>query len=406
MSYSPYVLPYLVSAVLLLAVVPSVWRRRETPGVPVFTLVMLASALWALGNAVEVAGTSLSTKLLAVDFEYVGIMALPVLWLIFALQYAGYQRWITAKRVALLLVVPVITNVLVWTGPYRIMRYGFRLDPSSPTPIVSYGFWFYVASIYSYILLLAGVGVILYALERSQRLYRSQGIVLAAIVLLPVVASVAHVLKVGPLPYLDLTPPSFALISLLIAFGLMRVHLFELVPVARENVVEQLADAVFVSDSRGRLIDANQAARQLFGWDEHLYGQPAAELMPEGVRPALAHPQAGITRLTFPVNGQPRTYEMRLSQVRSSRGLHGWVAMFQDVTEREAMIAELQEALANVRTLSGLIPICASCKKIRDDKGYWQQVEAYISAHSDAVFTHGLCPECAAKLFPEDADRP
>jgi len=80
--------------------------------------------------------------------------------------------------------------------------------------------------------------------------------------------------------------------------------------------------------------------------------------------------------------------------------------MFQDVTEREAMIAELQEALANVRTLSGLIPICASCKKIRDDKGYWQQVEAYISAHSDAVFTHGLCPECAAKLFPEDADRP
>ncbi len=64
----------------------------------------------------------------------------------------------------------------------------------------------------------------------------------------------------------------------------------------------------------------------------------------------------------------------------------------------------LQEALANVRTLSGLIPICASCKKIRDDKGYWSQLELYIQQHSDALFSHGLCPECVEKLYPEFAN--
>ena len=70
-------------------------------------------------------------------------------------------------------------------------------------------------------------------------------------------------------------------------------------------------------------------------------------------------------------------------------------AALQKETER------LQEALANVRTLSGLIPICAHCKKIRDDKGYWNQLELYIQKNSDALFSHGLCPECVHTLYPE-----
>jgi hypothetical protein len=66
--------------------------------------------------------------------------------------------------------------------------------------------------------------------------------------------------------------------------------------------------------------------------------------------------------------------------------------------------AELEEALSNVKTLSGMLPICASCKKIRDDKGYWTQVETYISKHSETVFSHGICPDCAKKAY-EEIDR-
>ena len=68
--------------------------------------------------------------------------------------------------------------------------------------------------------------------------------------------------------------------------------------------------------------------------------------------------------------------------------------------EREKLIGELQEALAKAKLLSGLLPICASCKKIRDDKGYWNQIELYIWEHSEAEFSHGLCPECTEKLYP------
>jgi hypothetical protein len=69
--------------------------------------------------------------------------------------------------------------------------------------------------------------------------------------------------------------------------------------------------------------------------------------------------------------------------------------------ERENLISELQEALATIKTLQGIVPICSYCKKIRDDQGYWNQLEAYISDHSKAEFSHCMCPECAKKLYPE-----
>jgi hypothetical protein len=72
--------------------------------------------------------------------------------------------------------------------------------------------------------------------------------------------------------------------------------------------------------------------------------------------------------------------------------------------EREQLITQLEEALGEIKTLSGFLPICSSCKRIRDDKGYWNQIESYIRDHSEAEFSHGICPECAKKLYPDFVD--
>jgi PAS domain S-box-containing protein len=73
--------------------------------------------------------------------------------------------------------------------------------------------------------------------------------------------------------------------------------------------------------------------------------------------------------------------------------------------EKQNLIDELQTALSEVKKLSGFLPICSSCKKIRDDKGYWSEVERYIGEHSEAQFSHGICPDCMRKLYPELADK-
>ena len=77
-----------------------------------------------------------------------------------------------------------------------------------------------------------------------------------------------------------------------------------------------------------------------------------------------------------------------------------WV-IIKDISKLEQTTARLQKALDNIQTLEGLLPICASCKNIRNDNGYWQRVEVYIREHSKAKFSHSICPECARRLYPE-----
>lgn len=77
------------------------------------------------------------------------------------------------------------------------------------------------------------------------------------------------------------------------------------------------------------------------------------------------------------------------------------VRLHDEIARRKELIQELQMALGDVKTLSGLLPICASCKKIRDDKGYWNQIEVFIRDRSDAEFSHGICPDCIQQLYPE-----
>jgi PAS domain S-box-containing protein len=112
-------------------------------------------------------------------------------------------------------------------------------------------------------------------------------------------------------------------------------------------------------------------------------------------------------------HGNPYYVEVSAYPVKDEKGnITKYVHISRDITEkkkyeieRERLIKELKESLEQVKTLSGLLPICSSCKKIRNDEGYWTQLETYISQHSNAQFSHGLCPDCLRKLYPEYYDK-
>jgi PAS domain S-box-containing protein len=110
----------------------------------------------------------------------------------------------------------------------------------------------------------------------------------------------------------------------------------------------------------------------------------------------------------YDVNGALRDVEVHGFPIFDEGKVVGMIEYSIDITdrnrvaqERETLIADLQKALQKVKTLSGLLPICSSCRKIRDDTGYWSTLERYISEHSDAEFTHGLCPQCLKRLYPD-----
>jgi two-component system CheB/CheR fusion protein len=98
-------------------------------------------------------------------------------------------------------------------------------------------------------------------------------------------------------------------------------------------------------------------------------------------------------------------YTMRIQPYRTvDNGIEGAVISFIDITERKRVEDALQKAFDEIRTLRGIIPICAKCKQIRDDKGFWSQVEVYVRDHTEAEFSHGICPDCAKELYPEFDD--
>ena len=107
-QYNPYVLPLVIAAGLAAGLALYVWRRRSAPGSGLFVLLMIAVAEWSLGYALELGSVGLWSKVLWAKLEYLGIVTMPVAWLISALHYAGREQWVTPRRLALLIIVPVV----------------------------------------------------------------------------------------------------------------------------------------------------------------------------------------------------------------------------------------------------------------------------------------------------------
>ena len=194
-----------------------------------------------------------------------------------------------------------------------------------------------------------------------------------------------------------------------------------------QSITSHLAEGIYLLDELGHITFMNPEAEHLFGWTmEELNERGPHNLVhfqkPDGtpLSPSeckmhnviktkeryLSADEVFVRKdgTVFPIS-------VITAPVMENGNICASVTAFRDITEqkqtekeKEKLISELQEALATIKTLHGILPICASCKKIRDDKGYWKQIESYISEHSEAEFSHGYCPECGKKALEEAQD--
>jgi PAS domain S-box-containing protein len=186
---------------------------------------------------------------------------------------------------------------------------------------------------------------------------------------------------------------------------------------------ESAGDAIFVLEAEGRkagrIVDANRAAAEMHGYSvEELLSRRISDLDdPEAAQKVRSRIRRMLKGEWIKEEINHRRKDGTIFPIEINAGLlelgnHKYVLAFdRDITkrklaeqEREKLIAELREALEKIKTLRGLLPMCAWCKKIRDDQGYWKKVEDYLKEHSDATFTHGICPECLKKVSPETYD--
>ncbi len=185
-------------------------------------------------------------------------------------------------------------------------------------------------------------------------------------------------------------------------------------------IVESSADAIIGKDRDGTIVSWNAGAEQMYGYTSReaigksIFMLAADDLSAEEMAQWLQRLSSGekienYETLRRKKDGGVIHVALTISPIKNELGqIEGSSTIARDITsrklaekERDELLASLQDALANVKTLHGMLPICSACNKIRNDEGYWERIETYIRERSDAEFTHGICPDCAKKLYPQ-----
>jgi signal transduction histidine kinase len=350
------VLPFaaFVSAAFALWVASRV-ARRPVPGTGTFLWLSAAIALWCVTSGFIALADTVGAKAAWAKVQYVGIAAAPPLWLLFLADYGRVALLARHSRRLALWIVPVVTAAAAATNDWhRSVWTSVTILPGGLT-VWAHGWWFWVVAAYNYGLLVAGTVVIWRVLRRSPRPFAGQLLALVLAAMFPWVGNLLYL--AGALaPGLDVTPLTFSASFLLLAWALYRSHLFDLVPVARDVVVDSLDESAIVLDADRRILDMNAAAREMLAHmpprpDPNWLGRPVEAVFPFlSDTPAAATSQRPASTVLID-RPEPRYFDVRVMPVRTGRrGLDAAVVLLRDVTDqreaairREALEQRIQE---------------------------------------------------------------
>ena len=336
--YTPYALPLVLAVIISLGLALYAARRRDVPGGGAFMLLSLAVAAWVAAYALELGSRDTANLELWRKAAYLGAVWIPVLWLAYVLNYLGRGRWMPRAGWAALCVVPLITLALVATND----AHGLLWTPPPPVEVeapvldLEFGPWYWVYFVVSYLELAVGNLLLLRSLSEARHLYRRQTISILLAALVPWAGHVLYITQLFPVPDLDPTPFAFAFSGIAFAWALFSMHLFDLAPVARSTVVDEMRDGVIVLDARDRIVDLNPAAAAILGRPATTaIGQAAQAVLPPPITLDTAKPAGAEREIGLTTGGTARYYDLRVGALAAGRGRpQGRLIVLHDITER------------------------------------------------------------------------
>lgn len=377
-AYSLYLWPSFASALLVASLGWYGWRHRGLTGALPFALSCLFAAAWSLGAILETAAQDPSAEIFWLKFQAIWQLPMIVAATCFILQYAGLNRWLTTRRVALLSVPPLVFAILVSTNDLHHLAWtGFALVDGSVEPLR--GPASSVGLGYSYLLSLFNVAVLVWLLLRSPR-HRYPA---ALMIVGQLGARLVYELRIrGVFPSAwDADPFVLLAVFTLYAIALFRFHVFDPVPAARAVAIEQMREGMLVLDLAGRLVDANPAAERMLGASAvKLQGRPLVQLLP------LPQPECGGPNgppeweLALGGGRDARHYTVQAAPLKDGRGTQlGQLLLVHDVTERRRAQIRLLEQERVVATLQERERLA---RELHDGVG---QVFAFVSLQAQTA---------------------
>ncbi|QCJ46672.1 histidine kinase N-terminal 7TM domain-containing protein [Haloprofundus sp. MHR1] len=316
------------------------WRERPEPGATPLVAMLAGQSWWSVFFAFELQATTLAAKAFWSDVQWVGVVVIPVAWVLFAMEYTGRDQYVRSKYIALLSVVPVVTVALAATGDYHDLLYtGSELVVRDDVTTLRRegGPWYWVTASYTYVLGLVGSVPLLGYVRSETSQFRGQSVALLIGTIAPWVSNILFLYGAVPVPGLDPTPVAFAISGVAYLGALTKFRLLGTSPApnrrARRLVFERMQDAAVVVDSHEYIVDMNESATEMLGTTARAaLGRPAGEVLPKYDRV----PSVGTTSEHVTVDGRNgrRHYDVTVTEISDFHGRYvGRVIAYHNVDE-------------------------------------------------------------------------
>ena len=344
---NPFSILLIIFSILLVVVGWTAWQRRRAPGSLPLALFLFAVAQWCLFYAFELAAAGIPDKVTISKIEYLGICSSPVLYLWFAVEFFHQEKIRLRPWHLLFWIIPLVTLVLAATNEWHHLIWTkFIPVPGSVLSLVLYdhgpGFW--VAVGFIYLMVVVGSVYILRSAVRLRHLYRNQALALVIGIPMPWVGNILYIFNLG-FPGFDLTEFGFGITGIVLAWALYRLQLFNIVPVARDKVIEWMHECLVVIDSQQHVLDANPAMLHLLAEISPVEAaQTGAAVIGSTVDAVFIHfpklaelfrsGSEGRYELKTGEGDRRLYFDVRISVLRNqAQDVIGWMAILHDITD-------------------------------------------------------------------------
>ncbi|MBN2550488.1 MAG: diguanylate cyclase [Anaerolineales bacterium] len=351
-----FILPAIVmfaAAIIALSVALSAWSRRAAPGGRYLALLMAAVALYVFASALELTALSAPAKMFWLKVSYLGSVNIAPLWLLFSLSYSRFTNQLDSRQTAALWLLPGLFLILAATNQYHGWVWPaepFLSTESGTGSFSKHGAAVWAHAAYAYLLFITGVYFLLRTASRSPELFREQVSIIIAAVMIPWLGNILYLFNLSPLPGVDPTPLAILLTGVLIAWDLFSFQMLDLMPVARELMLDSLSDGVIVLDSQNRIVDLNPVARQWIGISSEAIGLDLFEALK--LEPDIAQSNSdeqrqapqNLFQLQIGQGEAQRIYSLTISPLGETLDepdqppLQGSVVLVHDITHERAML--------------------------------------------------------------------
>ena len=331
------------------------WNYRKSAEVVYLILIEICAAIWALTSGLEFLSEQLEIKQLWSQLSYLGIAFLPVCYFLFTTAFSQKFHLISPRNITLLSIIPFLTLPLILTNEYHhlVWKNVALSSAQTNTLIITHGIWFWIYWSYAITLIVAGLYNLFLSIYEFTAYYRSQVATLLIATLIPLSGNLVYVTGINPIPGFDWTPILFVFTGLVITFGIVRYRMFDLVPFARNSLIDTMSDGVIIVNSEGFIEDYNPAVNKILNLRASIVRNRLSDVFRnyENIILATATETNSLEEIETGTPDNRETYQVRISPVYNrNRQFSGHLLQLNDVTSLKKSENKLRQLNKKLET--------------------------------------------------------